>query len=148
LLEDEAGELSRLDPLLAELPLSELLLSEPPRSEPPLSEPRLAESFELEAAVSLDPPSLPALSRLSPLDLDESPSLPLPFVELESDEWLRVVDPPLRSFFAQPEPLKWMVGGLNDLRSVPIAPHAGHAAGGPPLIEWTISLVRPQFEQM
>ncbi|HEY2887547.1 MAG TPA: hypothetical protein VGJ17_02945 [Candidatus Limnocylindrales bacterium] len=101
----------------------------------------LAESLELEDSLELDsPPEL--------VDFDESPSLPLPFEELESEEWLRCVDPPLRSFFAQPEPLKWIVGGLNDLRNVPTAPQAGQAAGGPPLIEWTISLVRPQFEQM
>ena len=56
--------------------------------------------------------------------------------------------PPLRSFLAQPEPLKWIVGGLNDLRSVPRRRTPGRPPGGPPLIEWTISVVRPQFEQM
>jgi hypothetical protein len=164
LLDDEAGELSRLEPPLSgldlsELPLSELALSElrlseldPSElrlSEVDLSEPCLEVSFELEAG-SLDPPPPPAPSCLSPLDFAESRSLPLPlpFVELESEEWLRFDGPPLRSFFAQPEPLKWIVGGLNDLRSVPTAPQTGQAAGGPPLIEWTISLVRPQFEQM
>jgi len=49
---------------------------------------------------------------------------------------------------AQPEPLKWIVGGLNALRRVPTAPQAGQALGAPPLIEWTISVVRPQLEQM
>jgi hypothetical protein len=139
---------------LPDLSLLELSLAEPSPGELPLSEPRPVvfsrerswpESLELEAWVELESPA----ALCCPLvDFDESPSLPLPFVELDSEEWLRFVDPPLRSFFAQPEPLKWIVGGLNDLRSVPTAPQAGHAAGGPPLIEWTISLVRPQLEQM
>lgn len=56
--------------------------------------------------------------------------------------------PPLRSFFAQPEPLKWMVGGLNALVRVPSTPQAGQVLGGLPLIEWMTSVVLPQFEQM
>ena len=139
-----------LDLCLVEVSLVEVSLVEVSLVEPPLSEPcpavfsrdrSLPESLELEVSPDFESPA--AL-----LDFDESPSPPLPFVELESEEWLRVVGPPLRSFFAQPEPLKWIVGGLNSLRSVPTAPQAGQAAGGPPLIEWTISLVRPQFEQM
>jgi hypothetical protein len=97
-----------------------------------------------------------------------SPELPCePPPELESDELVEPSDPfepfeeadgsaarlalacdALRSFLAQPEPLKWIVGGLNSLRSVPSAPHAGQALGGPLLIEWTISLVLPQLEQV
>jgi hypothetical protein len=150
-------ELTVLELTVLELSLLELSLAEPSFAERSLSEPCPAdfsrersrlESLELEAWVELDSPEPLSPPRCSPADFAESPSLSLPFVELESEEWLRFVDPPLRSFFAQPEPLKWIVGGLKDLRSVPTAAQAGHAAGGPPLIEWTISLVRPQFEQM
>ena len=56
--------------------------------------------------------------------------------------------PGRRSFLAQPEPLKWTVGGLNALLRVPWAPQAGQAPGPLPLIEWTISVVLPQLEQM
>lgn len=56
--------------------------------------------------------------------------------------------PPLRSFLAQPEPLKWIVGGLNALLNVPTAPQAGQALGAPALMECTISVFLPQLEQM
>ena len=115
MVEDEVAELSLPDLSLPDLSLVELSLVEPPFAELSLSEPCPAdlsrerswlESLELEAWVELDSPA-PLSPPCSPLaDFDESPSLPLPFVELESEEWLRFVDPPLRSFFAQPEPLK------------------------------------------
>jgi hypothetical protein len=43
----------------------------------------------------------------------------------ESDDFLPLDD--LRSIFAQPEPLKWMVGATNALRIA--APQTGHAVG-------------------
>jgi hypothetical protein len=55
---------------------------------------------------------------------------------------------PVRSFLAQPEPLKWIVGGLNALLNVPTAPHAGQALGALLLMECTISVFLPQLEQM
>lgn len=39
-----------------------------------------------------------------------------------------------RSFFAHPEPLKWIVGGANCLRIVPSRPHAGQNWGPGSLI--------------
>ena len=81
-------------------------------------------------------------------------------VLLAGPDWVESVDsadsaelvgcgrPPLRSFFAQPEPLKWIVGGLNALVRAPSTPQAGQALGGLPLIEWMTSVVLPQFEQM
>src|SRR3954471_4522990 len=35
----------------------------------------------------------------------------------------------LRSFFAQPVPLKWIAGAANAFRSVPSSPHAGQNVG-------------------
>jgi len=106
----------------------------------PFERPTAAPSFD-------DEPPLVALELRSspppPSDPDSVPLLELLSLERDGREW-----PPLRSFLAQPEPLKWIVGGLNALRSVPTAPQAGHALGGPALIEWTISVVLPQFEQM
>lgn len=47
-------------------------------------------------------------------------------------------DDVLRSFLAQPLPLKWIVGALNALRTGP-APHTGQASGPLPLTEWMTS---------
>ncbi len=44
-----------------------------------------------------------------------------------------------RSFFAHPEPLKWIVGGANCLRSVPSRPHDGQNFGPGSLIPWMMS---------
>jgi len=52
-----------------------------------------------------------------------------------------------RSFFAQPEPLKWTVGVAKAFRSVPSAPHAGQNRGPGASIPWMTSVVCPQFEQ-
>jgi hypothetical protein len=51
----------------------------------------------------------------------------------------------LRSFFAQPEPLKWIVGGVNALRSVE-APQRGHRSGPDSFTPWTTSNRWPQVE--
>jgi len=50
-----------------------------------------------------------------------------------------------RSFFAQPEPLKWTAGTFNALRIGP--PQTGHAAGPLPWIPWTTSIRCPQSLQ-
>ncbi len=46
---------------------------------------------------------------------------------------------PPRSFFAQPDPLKWIVGAENCLRIVPSAPHDGQKWGPGSLIPWRMS---------
>jgi hypothetical protein len=67
-------------------------------------------------------------------DSDDDPDSP------EEDRDARVApDEPPRSFLAQPEPLKWMVGGANRLRSVPSAPHDGQNFGPGSLIPWRMS---------
>jgi hypothetical protein len=43
-----------------------------------------------------------------------------------------------RSFFAQPLPLKWIVGGANALRTGD-APQIGHAVGPSAVTEWMTS---------
>ena len=72
-----------------------------------------------------------------------------------SDESLAGAEPALdrvpleleRSFFAQPEPLKWTAGVAKALRRVPSAPHAGQNRGPGALMPWMTSVVCPQFEQ-
>ncbi len=76
---------------------------------------------------------------------DEPPSFPPSDVD-ERDALVADEDDP-RSFFAQPEPLKWIVGGANCLRSVPSAPHVGQNCGAASLIPWRMSVFVPQFEQ-
>jgi hypothetical protein len=51
-----------------------------------------------------------------------------------------------RSFFAQPEPLKWMAGAANALRTGP-EPHNGQLAGGSASTPWIASKRRPHAEQ-
>jgi hypothetical protein len=51
----------------------------------------------------------------------------------------------LRSFFAQPDPLKWTAGAEIDLRIV--APHTGQCDGPWPWTPWTTSTSWPQAEQ-
>src|SRR5262245_28803677 len=63
--------------------------------------------------VSVDPPDA---------EPSASPDVEDPF---ELDEALAE----RRSFFAQPEPLKWMAGGANALRIVPSLPHDGQNWG-------------------
>src|SRR3954469_21158037 len=77
-------------------------------------------------------PSLPAEASLPPESDDFAKSL-----ELSDDESLDDEDDEdddfraeaeFRSFFAQPVPLKWMLGGLNALRIV-VPPPLGHWPG-------------------
>jgi hypothetical protein len=50
-----------------------------------------------------------------------------------------------RSFFAQPEPLKWIVGGANAFVIVPSAPQLGQNLGPPSWIPWTTSVSWPHL---
>ena len=52
-----------------------------------------------------------------------------------------------RSFFAQPEPLKWTDGATKAFRSVPSAPQDGQNRGGGASIPWMNSVRVVQFEQ-
>ena len=45
-----------------------------------------------------------------------------------------------RSFFAQPDPLKWIVGGANSLRIVPSSPHEGQKRGPGSFSPWRMSV--------
>jgi hypothetical protein len=51
-----------------------------------------------------------------------------------------------RSFFAQPDPLKWIAGGANAFRTGP-DPHSGHWSGGASLTPWMTSKRRPHAAQ-
>jgi hypothetical protein len=91
----------------------------------------LPESLELSDDDSLDDDSLDDDS----LDDDE---------EDEDDDFRAELE--LRSFFAQPVPLKWMLGALNALRIV-VAPQLGHRSGPASFTPWMTSNRRPQVEQ-
>jgi hypothetical protein len=86
------------------------------------------DSFELEPdeedeededdADEPDPdPSDPVFAGAGPSPLEDLPSAPLDDQpsELLAAEAFRALAP--RSFFAQPEPLKWIVGAVNALRT-------------------------------
>jgi hypothetical protein len=91
---------------------------------------------ESDAAAPLAAPSpaLPAASRPSPLAASAAG-----LVRVRVDDE--------RSFFAQPDPLKWTVGGANALRSVPSAPHAGQNRGPGASMPWITSVSCRQDEQ-
>jgi hypothetical protein len=62
-------------------------------------------------------------------------------------------DPPAelaadRSFFAQPEPLKWTAGVVNPLRIEPSAPQLGQKRGPTSWIPWITSTMWAQTEQL
>jgi len=103
-----------------------LLPDEPLPDEPPESPP---ESLELDPPSPLDP-----LFTLSSFFVDDDDRLE-PLLELE------------RSFFAQPVPLKWIVGGAKAFVIVPSAPHSGQNLGPGSLIPWTTSVRWPQLLQ-
>ena len=52
----------------------------------------------------------------------------------------------LRSFFAQPEPLKWIVGGAKPFRTGPL-PHEGHRVGPEAYTPWITSNRCPHWVQ-
>ena len=107
---DELESLAELELSFEESPL---FVEESPvalvcLSEPPLSDPPLSEP---------------------------APSGPLPAVT-PSRAFERAAAP--RSFFAQPLPLKWIVGGANAFRTGE-APQIGQAVGPSAVTEWTTS---------
>jgi hypothetical protein len=53
----------------------------------------------------------------------------------------------LRSFFAQPDPLKTIAGGANDFRIDPSVPHSGQKCGPASWTPWRISVRWLQAEQ-
>jgi hypothetical protein len=53
-----------------------------------------------------------------------------------------------RSFFAQPLPLKWIVGATHFFVIVLSAPHSGQNFGPGSLIPWMTSVTFRQFEQV
>jgi hypothetical protein len=85
---------------------------------------------------SPDGPSLPSPDAPSP-DAPSPDAAAFVFVPLPLE----------RSFFAQPEPLKWTAGVTQALRSVPSAPHAGQNRGAGASIPWMNSVRVAQFEQ-
>ena len=103
-----------------------LLPDEPLPDEPPESPP---EALELDPLSPLDAPFA-----LSSFFVDDDDRLE-PLLELE------------RSFFAQPVPLKWIVGGAKAFVIVPSAPHSGQNFGPGSLIPWTTSVRWPQLLQ-
>jgi hypothetical protein len=99
-----------------------------------------------------DPESLDELDRPeSELpDSDEAAfsldaELPSPDAELPSPDALAADDDfdlaalP-RSFLAQPDPLKWIVGGANSLRIVPSSPQDGQNSGPGSFRPWRMSV--------
>ena len=101
-------------------------MDEPDESDEP-------ESFdELEDPESVDPEPDPELDSDDP-DVAPSPD------DLELEDDLELLALP-RSFFAQPDPLKWIVGGANSLRIVPSSPHEGQKRGPGSFSPWRMSV--------
>ena len=67
---------------------------------------------------------------------------------LDDDDFERTPLVDERSFFAQPEPLKWIAGGTRALRIVPSAPQDGQKRGPASWIPWITSTRCLQVEQM
>jgi hypothetical protein len=67
---------------------------------------------------------------------DDEPPSPDDFAPADERELLELP----RSFFAQPDPLKWIVGGANSLRIVPSSPHEGQKSGPGSFRPWRMSV--------
>ena len=80
-------------------------------------------------------------------DPPDDPPAELPGEPLDALFAALVRDDAPRSFLAQPDPLKWIVGDENCLRIVPSRPHAGQKAGPWSLILWRMSARWPQEVQ-
>jgi hypothetical protein len=87
---------------------------------------------------ALASPPLDVLAAASPEDEEE----------LAFAAFVRALLAEDRSFFAQPEPLKWTVGAVNALVMVPSAPQLGQNRGPASLMPWITSVRCRQFEQM
>lgn len=119
-----AGEVDGDDPSFALEPL--VPLESPARSEPVGDVPPLSVVVEASSFFVDDPPST----------VESSPA----FAAAPDDTVAR------RSFFAQPEPLKWTAAAVMALRIGP-SPHNGHAPGGSPWTPWITSKRRPHAAQ-
>jgi hypothetical protein len=93
-------------------------LDEPDESDVP-DEPESFDELEDPESVELEPDPV--------LDSDDPDVAPSPD-DLELEDDLEPLELP-RSFLAQPDPLKWIVGGANSLRIVPASPHEGQKSG-------------------
>jgi len=89
-----------------------------------------ADSFVPDAAPSPFESDFESLVESEPVDEPDD----------EPDEEREPAPDPPRSFFAQPEPLKWIVGGANSLRIVPSRPHDGQKWGPGSLIPRRMSV--------
>jgi hypothetical protein len=93
---------------------------------------------ELEEPLSVLPES--DVAAVSPDDEppspDDEPPSPDDFAPADERELLELP----RSFFAQPDPLKWIVGGANSLRIVPSSPHEGQKSGPGSFRPWRMSV--------
>ena len=108
-----------------------------------------AEPDEPDELPESEPDELPESEPDEPADSDEPPpsvagAAPLPCLSFAALEpagaaAARVLLDPPRSFFAQPDPLKWTVGTANCLRIVPASPHDGQKCGPGSLIPWRMS---------
>ncbi|HEY8239043.1 MAG TPA: hypothetical protein VIF63_06385 [Candidatus Limnocylindrales bacterium] len=120
----------------------------------------LADFFVDPEAPSPDPPSFDsppleaapeAVSFESPPPDEPSPDEPSPDepspdeVDPDLERELLLVDD--RSFFAQPEPLKWTAGVVIALRNVPSAPQFGQNLGPESLMPWITSVRCRQVAQ-
>ena len=112
--------MEELEPGLPEAPLEESLEDAPSPDDPP----------------SLDPP--PELESDEPAPSAEPPAAAAFVFELDELD---------RSFFAQPEPLKWTAGGAKTFRSVSWAPQLGQNRGAGASIPWMNSVRVEQLEQ-
>jgi len=83
----------------------------------------------------------------SPLDVVSEGDVGELFSPLSSEVFFAPPEADRRSFLAQPEPLKTIVGGANALRIGP-EPHSGHASGAGSCTPWMTSKRRPQAAQM
>jgi len=112
---------------------------------PSVPEPEPEASVEARPEPEPSPEPVPGLESPTPV-LDPDPEVP-------SDDDAGDASGPLppararelaaeapRSFFAQPDPLKWIVGGANSLRIVPSSPHEGQNSGPGSLRPWRMSV--------
>jgi hypothetical protein len=99
---------------------------------------------EVDVPPEVDPPASELVGLVEP-EPDPPSAAPLPAVAGASsffDELDRDADE--RSFFAHPDPLKWIAGVVNALVIVPSAPHSGQNLGPWSWIPWTTSVRWPQ----
>ena len=105
----------------------------PPEPEEP-DEPESLDELEDPESVDPDPDEEPDPEP----DSDDPEAAPSPD-DLALEDDLEPDELP-RSFFAQPDPLKWIVGGANSLRIVPSSPHEGQKSGPGSFRPWRMSV--------